>query len=178
LFSTFEDITMTALMNDDVITPSTKPVVRTKSLVCGTLVSTDLNRVRHMLEEAFGLQCVRPADDVLYARDRGFEPGGPKRGEPYWVLEIRQRDEIVVEQEMLNHWGMAAPSEAAVDEAYAKLKDNKEAFGLARVQKPRFRNGSYAMYFTDEDSNWWELEYRAPDLSYEVLRAKGDLYQD
>lgn len=152
--------------------------VRTKSLICGTLVSTDLDRVRNMLEGAFGLQCVRPAPDLLYARDRGFEAGGDKRGEPFWVLEIRQKDAVPVAQEMLNHWGMAAPSEAAVDEAYGKLKDHKDQYGLARVQKPRFRNGSYAMYFTDRDSNWWELEYRAPDLSYDVLRAKGDLYQD
>ena len=156
----------------------TGPHVRTTSLICGTLVSTDLDRVRHMLEGAFGLECVRPAADVLYARDRGFGPGGDRRGTPYWVLEIRQKDEVPVEQEMLNHWGMGAPSEAAVDEAYVKLKDHKDEYGLARVQKPRFRNGSYAMYFTDQDSNWWELEYRAPELSYEVLRAKGDLFVD
>ena len=152
------------------------PVVRTRSLICGTLVSTDLDRVRHMLEGAFGLECVRPSADLLYARDRGFGPGGARHGEPFWVLEVRRRDAVPVEQEMLNHWGMAAPSEAAIDEAYAKLKEGKEEYGLARVQKPRFRNGSYAMYFTDQDSNWWELEYRAPDLSYEVLRAKGDTF--
>lgn len=154
------------------------PHVRTKSLICGTLVSTDLDRVRHMLEGAFGLECVRPSADLLYARDRGFGRGGAQRGEPFWVLEIRRKDVVPVEQEMLNHWGMAAPSEAAVDEAYTKLKEHKEAYGLARVQKPRFRNGSYAMYFTDQDSNWWELEYRAPDLAYEALRAKGDLFAD
>lgn len=154
------------------------PHVRTTSLICGTLVSTDLDRVRNMLENAFGLECVRPAGDLLYARDRGFEPGGKKRGEPFWVLEIRQKDEVPVAQEMLNHWGMAAPSEAAVDEAFAKLKDCKEEYGIARVQKPRFRNGSYAMYFTDRDSNWWELEYRAPELTYDSLRARGDLFAD
>ena len=154
------------------------PHVRTTSLICGTLVSTDLDRVRNMLENAFGLECVRPATDVLYARDRGLGPGGARHGEPYWVLEIRRKDSVPVAQEMLNHWGMAAPSEAAVDEAYARLKDAKEAYGIARVQKPRFRHGSYAMYFTDQDSNWWELEYRTPDLAYEVLRARGDLFVD
>ena len=154
------------------------PYVRPTSLVCGTLVSTDLARVRRMLEEAFGLECVRPSHDLLYARDRGFGPGGEHRGKPFWVLEIRHKDEVQVEQEMLNHWGMAAPSEAAIDEAYARLKANKEEYGIARVQKPRFRNGSYAMYFTDVDSNWWELEYRASDITYDVLREKGDLFQD
>ena len=155
-----------------------RPHVHPTSLICGTLVSTDLDRVRHMLEGAFGLECVRPGVDVMYARDRGFGPGGDRRGQPFWVLEIRQKDAVPVEQEMLNHWGMAAPSEAAVDEAYARLKEHKEAYGLARVQKPRFRNGSYAMYFTDRDSNWWELEYRSSDLAYEVLRARGDLVVD
>ena len=157
---------------------ATEPHVRTTSLICGTLVSTDLDRVRNMLENAFGLECVRPAADVLYARDRDLGPGGARHGAPYWVLEIRQKDAVPVAQEMLNHWGMAAPSEAAVDEAYAKLKDAKGAYGIARVQKPRFRHGSYAMYFTDQDSNWWELEYRTPDLAYEVLRARGDLFVD
>jgi hypothetical protein len=156
----------------------TTPHVRTQSIVCGTLVSTDLDRVRHMLEHAFGLECVRPSADLLYARDRGFGPGDEKEGQPFWVLEIRQKDIVPVEQEMLNHWGMAAPSEAAVDEAYEKLRERKEEFGLARVQKPRFRNGSYALYFTDNDSNWWELEYRSPELSYDILRAKGDLFED
>ena len=170
---------MTALVQDRAAnTVDAPPYVDPTSLICGTLVSTDLARVRHMLEGAFGLQCVQPSPDLMYARDRGFEPGGAKRGEPYWVLEIRRTDTVAVEQEMLNHWGMAAPSEAAVDEAYAKLKECKEEYGIARVQKPRFRNGSYATYFIDEDSNWWELEYRSPDLTYDVLRAKGDLHHD
>ena len=168
---------MTAL-NPETATPRSEasPAVNPTSLIAATLVSTDLKRARHMLEDAFGLQCVQPRKGILYARDRGFEVGGAKRGEPYWVLEIRETDRIVVEQEMLNHWGMAAASEAAVDESYAKLSENKAEYGIGRVQKPRFRNGSYAFYFTDQDSNWWELEYRAPDLTYDVLRARGDLF--
>src|SRR5215510_2830096 len=47
-------------------------------------------------------------------------------------------------------------------------------FGLGRVQKPRFRHGSYAFYFVDGDSNWWEIEYRTPELLYTALREKGD----
>ena len=165
-------------MNMQAKPPSAASHVRPTSLISGTMVSTDLQRVRHMLEDAFGMQCVAPSADLLMARDRGFEQGGPKRGEPYWVLEIRKTDEVAVPQEMLNHWGMAAPSQAAVDEAYEKLNACKAEYGITRVQKPRFRNGSYACYFIDKDSNWWELEYRAPDLTYEVLRAKGDLHHD
>lgn len=154
------------------------PAVKTKSLICGTLVTTDLARARKMLEGALGMECVSPGKGLLYARDRGFGAGGDKAGQPYWVLEIRERAQIDVAQEMLNHWGVAAPSQAAVDEAYERLNANKEEFGIARVQKPRFRNGSYAVYFVDKDSNWWEVEYRAPELIYTALRAKGDQYAD
>ena len=70
--------------------------------------------------------------------------------------------------------GQAVGSQALVDDAYEKLNANKEAFGIARVQKPRFRNGSYAVYFVDKDSNWWEVEYRTPELVYASLRQKGD----
>ena len=151
----------TSLLSDDAgaAQADRAPFVHPTSLIAGTLVSTDLKRARHMLENAFGLECVQPRADILYARDRG-----------------RQTDQVTVSQEMLNHWGMAAPSEAAVDEAYARLKESQAEYGIARVQKPRFRNGSYAFYFTDQDSNWWELEYRAPDLTYDVLRARGDLF--
>lgn len=169
---------MTAQTIDRPAAVAAPPFIRPTSLIAGTLVSTDLARARKMLEGAFGLDCVRPAPGVMYARDRGFGPGGARRGTPYWVLEIRETPTIAVEQEMLNHWGMAAPSEAAVDEAYAKLKEAREEYGIARVQKPRFRHGSYACYFIDVDSNWWELEYRAPELTYDVLRAKGDLHHD
>ena len=109
-------------------------------------------------------------------RDRGHEKGGSKEGQPYWVLEVREAKTIDVPQEMLNHWGVAAPSQAAVDEAYEKLSAAKAEFGITRVQKPRFRNGSYAVYFVDQDSNWWEIEYRTPDIVYEALREKGDQF--
>lgn len=154
------------------------PLVHGQSLVCGTLVSTDLSRVRNMLENAFGMECVQPSAGILYARDRGFEKGGNKAGGSYWVLEVKQTEVISVAQELINHWGMAAPSQDAVDEAYTVLKENKATYGLARVQKPRHRHGSYSFYFSDVDSNWWEIEHRPPEVTYETLRAKGDLYSD
>ncbi len=79
---------------------------------------------------------------------------------------------------MLNHWGFEASSQAAVDEAYQKLSAHKAEYGIARVQKPCFRNGSYALYCADKDFNWWEVEYRTPDLIYTALREKGDQFAD
>lgn len=150
--------------------------VRTKSILAGTLLSKDLKRCRRMFEDVLGMQCVEPQKGVMYIRDKGFGKGEDKHGQPYWVLEVRERSEIMVPQEMLNHWGFAAPTQAAVDEAFARLSEAKETYGITRVQKPRFRNGSYAVYFVDEDSNWWELEYRTPDIVYDALRLKGDQF--
>jgi hypothetical protein len=159
--------------------PGAKPAhVKTQSLICGTLVTTDLKRARRMHEELFGMECVEPAKGVLYVRDKGHRPGEAKAGKPYWVLEIREVANVDVPQEMLNHWGFEAPSQAAVDEAYEKINANKAEFGITRIQKPGFRNGSYALYCVDKDSNWWEVEYRTPDLIYTALREKGDQFAD
>ena len=94
------------------------------------------------------------------------------------MLEVREVADIEVPQEMLNHWGFEAPNQAAVDEAYAQLTAKKAEYGITRVQKPFFRNGSYAIYATDKDSYWWEFEYRTPDLIYTALREKGDQFAD
>jgi hypothetical protein len=169
---------MEQLMNVHRSYTSENPCIRAKSLICGTLVTIDMDRVRHMLEKGFGLECVRAGPDLLLARDRQHRPGQKRADEPFWVLEIRQKDKVPVAQEMLNHWGMAAPSQAAVDEAYKSMNERKQEFGIVRVQKPRFRHGSYACYFVDVDSNWWELEYRTAEITYEALRAKGDLHTD
>jgi hypothetical protein len=143
---------------------ATPPHVKTQSLICGTLVTTDLKRSRRMYEEAFDMECVEPAKGLMYVREKGHHPGEPKHGKPYWVLEVREVANVEVPQEMLNHWGFEAQSQAAVDEAYQKLNSNKAEYGIARVQKPFFRNGSYALYCADKDSNWWEVEYRTPDI--------------
>ena len=124
------------------------------------------------------MECVEPAKGLMYVREKGHRAGGRKHGSPYWVLEVREVAEVPVAQEMLNHWGFEAPSQAAVDDAYEKLSANKAEYGITRVQKPFFRNGSYAIYFVDKDTNWWEVEYRAPELLYSALREKGDQFVD
>jgi catechol 2,3-dioxygenase-like lactoylglutathione lyase family enzyme len=165
-------------MNIQVKAGATSPHVKTQSLICGTLVTTDLKRARRMYEEVLDMECVEPSQGLMYVREKGHRPGEAKHGKPYWVLEVRETSDIAVPQEMLNHWGFEAPNQAAVDEAYAKVSANKAEFGITRVQKPFFRNGSYAIYMTDKDSNWWEVEYRTPDLIYTALREKGDRFAD
>jgi len=163
-------------MNVEIKPGAKSPRVKTQSLICGTMVTTDLKRARRMQEEVFDMECVEPAKGLMYAREKGHRPGEPKDGKPYWVLEVREASKIEVPQEMLNHWGFEASSQAAVDDAYQKINARKSDFGITRVQKPAFRNGSYALYCVDKDSNWWEIEYRTPDLVYTALRQKGDQF--
>ena len=148
--------------------------VKPSMLISGTFVTRDLARARRMCEGLLGLECVEPEKGVLLIRERGHEPGGRLAGQPYWVLEAREVKDIEVPQEMLDHWGVSVPSQAAVDAAFEKVNAQQKEFGLGRVQKPRFRHGSYAFYFVDSDSNWWEVEYRTPELVYTSLRQKGD----
>jgi hypothetical protein len=152
--------------------------VRSVSIIRGTMVATDLAKTRKMAEGLLGMEGVMVAPDRLLLREVGHRPGEPKHGTPYWVLDVRQVDEVEVPQEMLNHWGVELTSQAAVDKAYEICAEKADEFELGRVQKPRFRNNSYAMYFVDRDSNWWEMEYRTPDLVYAALRVKGDQVGD
>jgi catechol 2,3-dioxygenase-like lactoylglutathione lyase family enzyme len=163
-------------MNIQTKPTATAPHIKAQSIPCGTLVTTDIKRARRMYQEVMGMECVEPEKGVMLVREKGHKRGEPKHGEPYWVLEVRETPDVAIGQEMLNHWGFEAPSQAAVDEAFAKISANKAEYGITRVQKPFFRNGSYAIYFTDKDTNWWEVEYRTPELLYDALRKKGDQY--
>lgn len=149
------------------------PRINTQSMICGTLATTDMKRARRMYEDVMDMECVEPSKGLMYVRNKGHRPGEAKHGAPYWVLEVKEVESVPVAQEMLNHWGFEAPSQAAVDEAYEKLSANKAEYGITRVQKPFFRGGSYAIYFVDKDTNWWEVEYRTPDITYAALREKN-----
>ena len=148
--------------------------IKPSLLIGGTFLTKDIKRARRMFEEVLNLECVEPEKDLLLIREKGHKPGEALHGQPYWVLEAREVADIAVPQEMLNHWGVAVPSQAAVDEAFAHISAKQKEYGIARVQKPRFRHGSYALYFVDADSNWRQVEYRTPDLLYTTLRQKGD----
>ncbi len=158
--------------------PGAVSQVAPRAILRGTMVATDLAATRRMLEELMGLETVLRAPDRLLVRERGHRAGEAKHADPYWVLEVRRVDEVAVPQEMLNHWGVELTSQAEVDRAYETCAAHAERFELGRVQKPRFRNNSYAFYFVDRDSNWWEMEYREPDLVYTALRARGDAVEE
>lgn len=141
------------------------PALHAPVLSRGTLLTRDIDRLAAFAERELGPEAVRLGDQGLALRDRVTG----EDGRPYWVLEARLADEIEVPQTALNHWGLTVDTSAKVDEAYERLKSLKEEFGLRHVQKPREQHGSYSFYASDADSNWWEVEYRAPGARYEDL---------
>jgi hypothetical protein len=149
--------------------------IHTTSLERGTFLTTDLVKVRRLLEEALDLECVRYKPDSLYVREKGHRPGEALHGQPYLVLEVTEVKEIPNPQAFLNHWGVFVATQSDVDRAYATLVENKDRYGIRNVQKPKANHGSYSFYFDDFDSNWWEVEHRIPKKQYAALREKGDV---
>ena len=154
---------------------STAPAIRTTALERGTYLSTDIVATRRMLEEVLDLECVRYAPRSLYVRERGHRPGEPLDGKPYLVLEVHEVDAIPNLQAFLNHWGVFVATQSDVDRAYVTIVANKERYGIPLVQKPKANHGAYSFYFSDADSNWWEVEHRIHKKQYESLRAIGDV---
>ena len=151
-----------------------QPAIRPLALERGTFLTTDLARARLMFEEVLDLECVRYERDALLVRERGHNAGELRAGEPYWVLEVREVSVIANPQAMLNHWGVFVSSQGNVDRAYQALVDNKDRYGILRVQRPCSAHGAYSFYFQDADSNWWEVEHRIVKRQYESLRERGD----
>jgi catechol 2,3-dioxygenase-like lactoylglutathione lyase family enzyme len=144
-------------------------VIRPIGLHRGTLVTRNLDVMRRFLEELLGMECVRTAPDRMLARHR--RDRGAKN---YWVLEICAVAEITHPQRLVNHWGFMVASNAEVDRAHRVATARQAEFGLKRVHPPKGNHGSYSFYFEDLDSNWWEIECRAPEISYAASVAAGD----
>jgi hypothetical protein len=150
-------------------------VINPVSLARGTMVTSDIGRMRDFLENFFGFECADGLGGNLIVREGGHGTGGRYNAEPYWVLDIAQVDAIAKPQAMLNHWGTFVDSMEKVDQAYAAAVAAKERFGLRKVMKPREQHWAYSFYIEGFDSNWWEVEYRSPQASYEAVRARGDM---
>lgn len=137
------------------VTPINTPVL----LASATYVSTDLAKTRALLEEFLGLECVRHRPDSMLVRDRGWQPNGYHRGKPYWALEVFERPRIDYPQCYKNHWGVELESPEAVARAHRMVERYRDRFIFDHVQDVRDMHGSYGFYFSDADTNWWEVEY-------------------
>jgi len=149
------------------------PVVTPVALCRGTLVTRNLAVTRHFLEGLLGMECAMLGPKRLLARHRR-----DRGSERYWILEIREVDTVEHPQTLINHWGFMVASNDEVDRAHALAAAKKDEFGLKRVHPPKGNHGSYSFYFEDCDSNWWEIECRAEEISYAASVAVGDPVED
>jgi hypothetical protein len=144
-------------------------VVKPVALSRGTMATRDLALTRRFLEEALGMECREAAPGVLLARHRA-----DRGARSYWLLEVRQAPRIDHPQKMINHWGFEVATRGDVERVHALLSANAEAYGLRRVHPAKANHGSYSFYCEDVDSNWWEVESRAAEISYAASVANGD----
>lgn len=153
------------------------PVIKAASISRGTMVTTDLTSAREFYEQFLGLECVRMAADRMFVR---ISPASRPAVAPGadCLIEVLERDSIVRPQVVMNHWGIDVPTREDVDRIHAAAIELQDRFGLGKIMNVRFQHGVYAFYFTDRDSNWWEIEYRDVEESFAPLVEAGDRYAD
>ncbi len=145
-----------------------KPVLLSR----GTLESLDIRKTRLMCEEVLGFDCAMLAPDRMIMRHRSDVSGST-----YWVLEVRQVEQVRSPQHLTNHWGIWIKGREAVDKACSLLEQNKERYGLLRVQRPRpTHEGArdYSFYFEDEGNVWWEIAEHPDENAFMDLFGHGD----
>ena len=155
-------------MNDPAAQPVTRArdsILRDPVLARGTLLTHDMDRLVVFCTEALGLDVVRVAPDRAAIHDQFTG----RDGRTFWSLDVTEVEKIAVPQMTLNHWGVTVGTNEEVNQAYRRIVDNKERFGVKSVQKPRMQHQSYSFYTADIDSNWWEVECREFDVQYEQL---------
>jgi predicted lactoylglutathione lyase len=147
------------------------PVIKPRELITGTFLTKDLGGAKRFYEDLLGLECAVLSDRRMLVRD----PQHVTRDQrPKWVLDVYQSEDIQNPQRLLHHWGIDLNSKKAVDRMHKTLLVNKEAYGLRTIYEPKFQHGSYAFYFSDQDSNWWEYQYLPPSLLTNIFQ-RGDL---
>lgn len=138
------------------------PIIPTRRLARGTLVSANLAESRRFYEEFFGFVCVQPEPGRLLLR----------AGED-WLLDVVESSVIERPQGVFNHWGFDVSCNEDVLHAHQMAVAHKERFGIRKIQSPKIQHGSYSFYMQDRDSNWWEFQYRT--ASPDELAARGDV---
>lgn len=145
-----------------------KPVLLSR----GTIESIDLAKTLLLCEDVLGFECVPLGRDGLILRNRS-----DGNGSLYWVLEVRAVPEVRAPQNSTNHWGVWVPDRQTVDDAYAQLAENKEKYGLLRVQNPRQNHEGgrdYSFYFEDISHVWWEIGEHPDEDAFMALFDHGD----
>jgi catechol 2,3-dioxygenase-like lactoylglutathione lyase family enzyme len=129
----------------------------------GTLECRDLEASRRFYQEVLGMETVRTGPMSMNIRLGGA-----------WVIVVLQVGDAVKPSSQGRHYGLDMRSPEEVDQAYAKIQEIQNEYGIQKITKPRSQHGVYSFYITDLDYNWWEYQY-APDNFYDRVFKSGDL---
>lgn len=150
----------------------------TPLLLAGTMVTSDIGAARRFYEGFFGFETVRYAPGRMLLRDRYAKRAMEAGSDDFFVLDIMEVEEVSSPQRMLHHWGLDVISVDEVDRIHAETKARKEELGVTRLMPVSGMHGAHSFYFSDRDSNWWEIEYRLDGLDNEEFFARGDVGSD
>jgi catechol 2,3-dioxygenase-like lactoylglutathione lyase family enzyme len=145
-----------------------------RKMLAGRLVSTNLDRARHFYEQAFGFECVRHGEDRMLIRDRYAKAAMDHDRDDFFVIDVKQVDEIVTPHHMCNHWGFDVDSTDEVDRINAAFKERQEELGLAKIMPITKAHGAYGFYSIDSDQNWWEVQCVVHGYDNAGIFSRGD----
>ena len=139
-----------------------KPAIRTTFISHGTLGSRGLEATRRFYEEFLGLEVVRTSPVSLMIRLGGEHV--------YAVVYTKKKERMP----RMYHNGLDVRTDAEVDEAWRRCKDEAVHWGLHDITKPIARHGTYSFLFWDADDNAWEI-LSNPKGGYTWIFEQGNL---
>jgi catechol 2,3-dioxygenase-like lactoylglutathione lyase family enzyme len=137
-----------------------RPLLSLTMISHGTLTSLDLQASRRFYEEVFGFEVIQVSPVSLVMRHGSAHT--------YVVVETGEPSTM----SMFDHNGIDVATRAEVEQAHAILRENKERYGIRRINKLMEQHGVYSFYFEDLDGNWWEV-LQAPEGGYSYLLDQG-----
>ena len=146
-------------------TPATESIIKPYVISHGTMECRNLHRSKQFYEQVLGLECVVHSPSSMIIRC----------GTKFHITAV-EVGESEHEADILQHWGLDLPSQAAVDEAHAALAARKDELGIKQLKEPMMRHGVYSFYLQDFDSNWWEIEF-SPGFLHDDIFDFGDRYE-
>ncbi|MDH7798924.1 MULTISPECIES: VOC family protein [unclassified Beijerinckia] len=131
-------------------TPKKDAILQTYMLSHGTLMCRDMANSRKFYEEFLGFECAQHAQRAMCIR----------HGLKLHIVVVQVGDQVKPNS-ILHHWGLEAPTQEYVDDAYKMCLEYKDKYGILEIKPPQMSHGSYGFYFEDLDHNWWEILHHA-----------------
>ncbi|HTW89121.1 MAG TPA: VOC family protein [Candidatus Binataceae bacterium] len=127
------------------------PALQLDFLSHGTLESRDLAASRKFYEEFLGLTVVEMSPIALCLR----------LGGNHTLVVVKTNHEHTMP--FVNHNGLDVSTPERVDACYRTVMEQKDAWGLRKITRPKEQHKSYSFYFWDADENCWEILANPPN---------------